>query len=71
MIRKDGVLKLLNFSVSREEMGYTNQYLDSEIGTNSYKAPELFGPVPDDQNFSLVNYWVDLWALGVVLHYLI
>jgi len=52
-------------------MGLTCQYTDSNVGTNSYKAPELFGPVSDNQNPSLANYKVDLWALGVLLHFLI
>ena len=41
MITKNGVLKLLDFGVARENMGYTCQYSDSRVGTNSHKAPEL------------------------------
>ena len=70
MITENGVLKLLDFGVAREDMSYTCQYTDSNVGTNSYKAPELFGAVPDNQNRSLANYSVDLWALGVFLQYL-
>ena len=44
MITKNGVLKLLDFGVARENMGYnTDLYTDSKVGTISHKAPELFG----------------------------
>ena len=71
MITENGVLKLLDFGVAREDMSYTCQYTDSNVGTNSYKAPELFGAVPDNQNRSLANYRVDLWALGVLVYCMI
>jgi len=61
------VLKLLDFGVARENMGYTDQYTNSNVGTSSYKAPELFDPVTDNQNPSFANYRVDLWSLGVLL----
>ena len=48
MITENGVLKLLDFGVAAEDMGHTCQYTDSNVGTNSYKAPELFGPVSDN-----------------------
>ena len=51
-------------------MSYTDQYTNSNVGTNSYKAPELFCAVSDNQKDSLCNYRVDLWSLGVLLQYL-
>ena len=72
MITKNGVLKLLDFGVARENMGYnTCLYSDSKVGTNSHKAPEMFGPVPYNQYKSLANYRADLWSLGIVLQNLI
>ena len=48
MISENGVLKLLDFGVAREDMAYTCQYTNSNVGTNRYKAPELFSAVPDN-----------------------
>ncbi len=72
MITKNSVLKLLDFGVARENMGYnTSLYTDSKVGTISHKAPELFGQPPDPENKSLANYRADLWSLGIVLQNLI
>ena len=70
MINEKGVLKLVDFGVAREDMSYTDQYTNFNVGINSYKAPELFCAVSDNQKDSLCNYRVDLWALGVFLQYL-
>ncbi len=44
------MLKLLDFGVARENMGYKCQYTDSKVVTNSHKAPELFGQPPNPEN---------------------
>ena len=69
MILKNGLLKILDFGLARENF-VSNIYSDSRVGTSSYKAPELFGVAADNQYPSLADYKVDLWSLGVIILYL-
>ncbi len=44
-------------------------YTNANVGTSSYKAPELFSAASND--FGSTNYKVDLWALGVLIYFMI
>jgi len=44
-------------------------YTNSNAGTCSYKAPELFLAASND--FGTSNYTVDLWSLGVLIYFMI
>jgi len=43
-------------------------YTNSNVGTNSYKAPELF--LGASNYFGTSNYSVDLWSLGVLIYFM-
>ena len=44
-------------------------YTNANVGTSSYKAPELFLAASND--FGTSNYSVDLWALGVLIYFML
>ena len=48
MILKNGLLKLLDFGLAKENI-VSGIYTDSRVGTDSYKAPELFDVASDNQ----------------------
>ena len=69
MLQRNGLLKLIDFGLARDDMP-SEIHSNSKIGTKCYWAPELFGPLQNDQAPSLANYKVDLWALGVLNLYI-
>jgi serine/threonine protein kinase len=68
MILDNGLLKLLDFGLAKQDMVST-LYTNANVGTSSYKAPELFSGASNDSGSA--NYTVDLWALGVLIYYMI
>ena len=68
MILDDGLLKLLDFGLAKQDM-VSHSYTNANVGTSSYKAPELFSASSNDSG--IANYTVDLWALGVLVYCMI
>jgi serine/threonine-protein kinase len=62
------LIKVLDFGISKELLGPTGDSItgsDVLVGTPRYMAPEQFGRSSD------VDARTDVWALGVILHYLL
>jgi serine/threonine protein kinase len=60
-------VKIADFGLSKR-LGTATSNSSSEVGTEAYKAPELFGPpVPSDIN----DKAADMWALGVMAFFLL
>ena len=56
------MLKILDFSIARENLRYELQYSNTNTGINSNKATKIFGPVIANQNIFFANYRIDLWS---------
>ena len=63
IVRTDGVVKIIDFDISRFQNQYANK--DTNIlGTEGYAAPEQFG-------FSQSDNKTDIYALGVLLNFML
>jgi serine/threonine protein kinase len=65
LVTKDHKVILIDFGAARPNISTTKGF-KTEIGTPAYQAPEFIKP----KLGIIMNYKVDIWSLGCILHFM-